>query len=109
MEQRNFYNELKDAVYKPLPYSLYNKLDDSGFIIQLKGEFNEVFSIDDFECYKFNLNEDEKFFLENKGKKMMASIAELIDKFKDVSKIKICVDGKSIIFIKTKDIDINLI
>jgi hypothetical protein len=91
-----------------MKYSLYNKLDDSGYIIQLKNEYNEIFSIDDFEYYQFNLTDEEKMFLRLNGKNMVRSVNELVDKLKWCDKVKIDIDKENgtIYVVKLKDVEI---
>lgn len=105
---RDFYAEMKANGFKPMKYSLYNKLDDSGYIIQLKNEYNEVFSIDDFECYQFKLTDEEKMFLRLNGKNMVRSVNELVDKLKWCDKVKIDIDKENgtICVAKIKDVEI---
>lgn len=105
---RDFYGEMKTNGFKPMKYSLYNKLDDSGYIIQLKNEYNEVFSIDDFECYQFKLTDEEKMFLRLNGKNMVRSVNELVDKLKWCDKVKIDIDKENgtIYVAKIKDVEI---
>lgn len=105
---RDFYGELKCCEFKPMRYSLYNKLDDNGYIIQLKNQYNEVFSIDDFEYYQFHLSDEEKFFLKMKGKKMSQSINNLLEKLSFNNKIKVDIDRENgtLCVIKIKNTDI---
>ena len=42
-------------------YSLYNILDDEGYLTQLRLKNNEVYCVEDFKWTKINLSEDDKF------------------------------------------------
>ena len=105
---RDFYEELKTNGFSPMKYSIYNKLDDSGYIIQLKNEYGEIFSVDDFECYQFKLTDEEKMFLRLNGKNMCRSVNNLIERFKGNNKIKIDIDKENgtIWVAKLKEIEI---
>lgn len=52
--QQNTYNE-------KMLYSLYNILDEEGYLRQLKIKNNEVYCVEDFVWTKITLNEDDKF------------------------------------------------
>lgn len=43
-------------------FSLFNKLDDEGSLIQLSNNTNEKYDVDDFSWFKFELNDNLENF-----------------------------------------------
>lgn len=55
--------ELLDRIisgtFKPSSYTIYNKLDDDGYIDELEGMFGVRYGVDDFEKFEFTLSTKE--------------------------------------------------
>lgn len=89
---REFFDELKDVTWKPITYTLYNKLDEEGFIPFLNNKYKERFSIDDFECGVFDLTEKEKFLISMHNKEYLQNVSSLCKKLDSYDKVKIHID-----------------
>jgi len=82
--ERDFYNEIKTADFKPITYRLYNKIDDDKWVNFLSKKNNEIYGIDDFVYHKIDLNEKEAFLLSMHTKKFLSKIFELCEKVSDL-------------------------
>ena len=71
---RDFYKEIKDEDFKSLTFGIFNRIDDDSFPLYLRNQYKEVYSIDDFEYLKFELDDKEK-----KSLKKNDSIQDQID------------------------------
>ena len=89
---REFFNELKNATWHPISFSLYNKLDDDGFILFLNTRYNERFSIDDFECCTLKKKKKEKFLITMHNKEYLENVKTLIRQLESNDKVKVNVD-----------------
>lgn len=63
----NLISQIKEKEYNTtMLFSLYNKLDDDGSLIQLSNNTNEKYCVDDFEWFKFEVNDNidnfEKYY-----------------------------------------------
>lgn len=89
---RDFYEELKNNNFKPLTYTLYNKIDDDCYVQFLNKTYNEIYSIDDFEYYEFNMTDKERFLIKMYNSEYLSNVKKLKELFKDENKVKIIVD-----------------
>ena len=74
---RDLYEELRNAEFKPITFRLFNKIDDDMIPSYLNKKNNDVYGIDDFEYYKIPLSQKEQFLLSLHNKEMMNSIKKL--------------------------------
>lgn len=102
---RNFYEELKEAVFKPVTYTIYNKIDDECYVSFLNKKNNTIYSIDDFVYFDFNLEKKEQFLIKMYNKEYLKNVISLKNALKNINEIKIYVDHDNGILrvIKLKD------
>jgi predicted RNase H-like nuclease len=90
---RDFYKEMDGCEFKPLTFGIFNKIDeDDNFPLYLRNQYNEVFSIDDFEYMKFVLDDKEKKSLKKNDPLMQLNITVLKQKLSKDDKIRFYVD-----------------
>lgn len=105
---RDFSNELKEENFKKITYTIYNKMDDENYIAYLEKKFNEVFSIEDFKYYDFELDEKEKFLLKMYNKDFLSNIKNLRKNIvKDGIKVYIYHEQGVIRVVKLNKVDLN--
>lgn len=73
-----FYNQLKEAEFKPMLFSLYNILDDNYYFQTLNRKHNTIYSIDDFECFEFPLTKKKSEMVKRRN-------SEFLDKFRQIN------------------------
>jgi hypothetical protein len=88
---RNFYDELNEDNFKKITYTIYNKMDDENYITYLEKKFNEVFSVEDFKYYDFDLTDKEKFLLKMHNKDYLNNV-KILKKEISTDGIKVYVD-----------------
>ncbi len=88
--KRDFIEELLNANFKRCTYTIYNKLDDEGYIETLEKIIKEPLSIEDFEYHDFILDEKEAFLLKMRNK-------NFTDKLKTIKNRFICKHGVKLI------------
>lgn len=88
---RDFYSELKEENFKQITYAIYNKMDDENYVKSLENRFNELFSIDDFKFYDFNLTDKEKFLIKMHNRKYLKNIKTLKSHL-NIEGVKVYVD-----------------
>lgn len=52
--------QIRTDKFKPSNYTVYNMIDDNGYVDELRGMFKEEYNIDDFEYMFFDLSISEK-------------------------------------------------
>ena len=52
--------QIKNKGFKPMKFSIFNYMDDHGYITEMEGIFKRKFAIDDFEYVSFDLELNEK-------------------------------------------------
>ena len=97
---RDFYKEIRDENFKSLTFGIFNQIDDDSFPLYLRNQYKKVYSIDDFECLKFELNEKEKISLKKNDSLMQLNLTILRQKLSKDDKIRFYVDkGKCEIYV----------
>lgn len=66
--------------FKPAIFSIYNYIEDNGYLVEWEVMFNEKFSIDDFEYTYFDLPINIKNGLKHRNK-------EIVQSFNDFKKL----------------------
>ena len=89
---RDFYREIKDEDFKSVTFGIFNRIDDDSFPLYLRNQYKEVYSIDDFEYLKFNLDEKEKKSLKKNDSIMQLNLTILRQKLNKDDKIRFYVD-----------------
>ena len=74
---RDFCSELKEENFKKITYTIYNQMDDENYIAYLEKRFNDIFSIEDFKYYDFELNDKEKFLLKMHNRDFLLNVKSL--------------------------------
>ena len=52
--------QIKEKGFKPMKFSIFNYMDDKGYITEMEGTFKQKFGIEDFEFMSFDLDTSEK-------------------------------------------------
>ena len=89
---RDFFEELKEEVFKPITYGIFNKMDDDGYINYLENLHKEPFSIGDFKYHDFNLNDKEKFLIKMHNREYLKNIKSLNQKLSEYKDIILYID-----------------
>lgn len=105
---RDFYSEIKEDNFKKITYTIFNKMDDEFYVKFLEQKFDELFSIEDFKYYEFNLSEKESFLIRMHNKEYLKNVKKLKDTFSKVIGVKIYVNYKEgkILIVKLNKIKI---
>lgn len=74
---RDFCSELKEENFKKITYTIYNQMDDENYIAYLEKRFNDIFSIEDFKYYDFELSDKEKFLLKMHNRDFLLNVKSL--------------------------------
>lgn len=69
--------QLVDKPFKPSNYTVYNIIEDDGFISELFGMYNEIYGVGDFEYIMFDLTIKEKNGILYRMSFMMNKFAEI--------------------------------
>lgn len=89
---KDFYAELDEKKFKPITFTIYNKMDDESFVTCLENFYGEKLSIDDFKYYDFELTDKEKFLVKMHNSDFLDNIKLLKEKIKKCHGAKIYVD-----------------
>ena len=89
---RNFYDELKEEIFKPITYGIFNKMDDDGYINYLEKLHKEPFSIGDFKYYDFELTDKEKFLIKMHNREFLKNVKLLKQKLSEYKDIILYID-----------------
>ena len=92
MIMRDFYKEIKDEDFKSLTFGIFNRIDDDSFPLYLRNQYKEVYSIDDFEYLKFELDDKEKKSLKKNDSIMQLNLTILRQKLNKDDTIRFYVD-----------------
>ena len=90
--KRDFIEELLNANFKKITYTIYNQLDDEGYIETLEKIMKEPLSIEDFEYYDYTLDEKEIFLLKMRNKKFSDKLKTIRNRFIGKNGVKLLVD-----------------
>lgn len=74
---RDFCSELREENFKKITYTIYNQMDDENYIAYLEKRFNDIFSIEDFKYYDFELSDKEKFLLKMHNRDFLLNVKSL--------------------------------
>lgn len=66
--------------FKPSNFTVFNMIDDTGFVDELKGMFGKDYSIEDFEYMVFDLSIREK-------NAILYRMSSVLNRFKDLRKL----------------------
>lgn len=89
---RDFYTDLKTAKFKPSTYTIYNELDDAGYIAIMNSITKENTSIEDIEYCNIDLSEKEQFLVKMYNKSYTENINNLKKLLSDREDIVVKVD-----------------
>lgn len=104
--KRDFYEDLKNIIWKPISYGRFNSLEEEGFIAYVENMTKKRYDIDDFEGCSFELSEKEKFLITMHNKEYLKNVKELMIKVEDLIGVKVCIEyTKGMVqVIKLKDV-----
>lgn len=77
---KDFYQEIKEATFKPITFGLYNHIDDDMIVSYLSKKNKKIYGIDDFVYYKIELTSKEQFLLSMHNKEFLSSVTALKNK-----------------------------
>ena len=87
---KKMYDDVLSGEFKPVNFSIYNFIEEDGWVKELNSEYDDVYGIEDFEYVTINLTNEEKSLLLNNDGQVMSkyrgfkSFVELI-KQKDLN------------------------
>lgn len=108
-------DQIINSGFKPSLFSIYNYIEDDGFILELKRNFGINFGIDDFEYILLNISEKDRNGVRYRMKSILSKFEELKDfveidcqenKTKPKSKVYIDKDGGFVFVIKLKEFNL---
>lgn len=108
-------DQIINSGFKPSLFSIYNYIEDDGFILELKRNFGINFGIDDFEYILLNISEKDRNGVRYRMKSILSKFEELKDfveidcqenKTKPKSKVYINKDGGFVFVIKLKEFNL---
>lgn len=107
--KRDFSMELGGAVYNNITYTIYNMIDDDMFVYETNKEFGEIFSVDDFEYFDFDLTDKEKFLLKMRNKEFLSFVTLLKKYLSDRKGVKVYVyhDDGIVRIVKLKKVSVS--
>ena len=112
---KKYLNQIITKSWKPLNFTILNKIDESGYIAELRAYYNKDYDDSDFEYIIFDMSDIEKDML-NKNDSMMLNFistlkATVENKIQDnkYPKMKIIYfpDIHIITCVKLKELDLN--
>lgn len=78
-------SQLYTRQFRNLMFTVYNIIDDEGFVAEANGMDKENYGIDDFKYMRFSLTDEDKMAL----KKRKSNIMNVINDFKyEIEKVK---------------------
>lgn len=112
--KENLLEQLFTKPFRNLLFTVYNHIEDDGFVIEASNQDKENYGMDDFEFMKFDVSDDEKKAIKNKK----SDIMHILNDFKyEVERerqplfahcrIYIMKDLGSVIAVKTKNFDVS--
>lgn len=105
---RDFYSELKEEDFKKITYTIYNQMDDENYIAYLEKKFKDIFSVEDFKYYDFELSDKEKFLLKIHNRDFLLNIKNLKKLIsKDGLKVYIDFECGIVRVVKLNNVDFN--
>lgn len=103
---KSLISELKEAQFKPITFSIFNKLDEEYRIHDLQLKLNEKFSIYDFEYYELNLEKKDQFRIKMHNKEFINEIKLIQSRLKNNALLDIDFDNGSVKVIRLKNKEI---
>lgn len=110
----NLLKQLYDKPYNPITFSIYNYIDNDGFITELFAYNKTHYDIDDFEYIKFDIDENFKNGVKYSKKDSLRIIFELKNYVEHVlqqNTIKLRIypikESGSLIAVKLKEFEIE--
>jgi len=111
--------QIKNKGFKPMKFSIFNYMDDHGYITEMEGIFKQKFSIGDFDYIAFDLELNEKNGLKYRTHNVLKRFYDLqklvedeiqVDKERQKAKLFILKDEGQVFLVKLIEFDlINLI
>lgn len=89
---RDFYTELKYTIFKPSTFTIFNRLEEEGYINELNHLYNDIISIEDVEYYDIDLTEKESFLIRMYNNEFGKNIEQLQEKVKERKDLILKVD-----------------
>lgn len=74
MNKENLIQQLQDGNFKKLNFTIFNYLDDNGYIIEINNFYKKKHGIEDMQFMLFTINESEKKAIKNNRKEIMNNI-----------------------------------
>lgn len=117
MEQNNLLTQLKTNNFKNLLFTIYNFIEDEGFVAEVNNKYNNaLYTIDGFEYMLFNISNEDKKLIKRGNRKILQKYndfkyhveKELQNGFA-LCRIYIMRDMGIMFAVKTKDFDIATI
>lgn len=109
-------NRIVDGKFKNSTYTVYNKIEEDGYINELDWMFGVRYGVEDFEMYSFILSEKETNAIKNRMSSVLNRFYDLKkflekdiqeDPLKPKVKVYITKDKPSILVVKLKEFDVN--
>ena len=69
---KKMYDDVLSGEFKPVNFSIYNFIEEDGWVKELNSEYDDVYGIEDFEYVTINLTNEEKSLLLNNDGQVMS-------------------------------------
>ena len=108
-------DQIKEKGFKEMKFSIFNYMDDKGYIVEMEGIFKQKFGIEDFEFMAFDLDISEKNGLKYRTHEVLKrfyALQELIEikiqenKEKTKAKVFILKDEGQVFIVKMASFDL---
>lgn len=75
--KEDLYEQLYTKPFRSLLFTVYNLIEDEGFVAEASNELKRTCDIDDFEFMKFDISADDMKLIKNKDPESINSILSL--------------------------------
>lgn len=112
----DLFNRIINGQFKKSTYTVYNKIEEDGFIDELEYMFGKRYGVEDFEIFWFDLSKKEKNAIKYRMLSTLGKFYRLKtilecdiqeDKSKPKVKVYITKDKPSVLIVKLKQFDVN--
>ena len=107
-------NQLYTREFKRLLFTVYNLIEDDGFVIEASNNNKRDYDMEDFEFFKFDISDEDKKAIKSKKKDILNLLNDfkyMVEKEKQPQfaycRIYVMKDLGSVIAVKTKDFDVK--
>ena len=110
------YNFLIEQLYKmeytPLRFTIYNFIENDGYVAEISGCKGQHYDIDDFEFFAFDIPDDDKFALRSDDAATVVKYSNFAHTVKTAQETPECAvfimkDFGLVIAVKLREFDIN--